>query len=147
MKRGVTAVLWILLLTGCQTVEEEDNRLTSVEKYYINHEFIYLLIVERIVVNTTHTEIFMLGSIGGTNRVYRPRLSLGSTDKQLEDNHEYIFRERIFETTLKKVKDTFYITRMNNGENILLEDITFTEISADRLITIEEELRDRMINR
>lgn len=147
MKRGVTAVLWILLLTGCQTVEEEDNRLTSVEKYYINHEFIYLLIVERIVVNTTHTEIFMLGSIGGTNRVYRPRLSLGSTDKQLEDNHEYIFRERIFETTLKKVKDTFYITRMNNGENILLEDITLTEISADRLITIEEELRDRMTNR
>lgn len=147
MKRGVTAVLWILLLTGCQTVEEEDNRLTSVEKYYINHEFIYLLIVERIVVNTTHTEIFMLGSIGGTNRVYRPRLSLGSTDKQLEENQEYIFHERIFETTLKKVKDTFYITRMKNGENVLIEDITFTEISADRLITIEEELRDRMTNR
>lgn len=147
MRRRIISVIVLIMSISCKTVTKDDNRLNSIEKYYINQDNLYVLIVERIVVNTIYTEIFLLGSIGGKNKIYRPRISLGATDNLLMDNQDYIFRMHVIETKLKKANDTFHITYIKNGEVSFTEDITFREISSDRLKIIEDELKDRMTNR
>lgn len=144
MRRVIISILVLIILVSCKTVQSENNRLTSIEKYYINSDNLYVLIVERIVVNTINTEIFLLGSIGGKNRIYRSRISLGATDHLLIDNQDYIFRMKVIETKLKKNNNTFYITYIKNGDVSFTENITFREISAERLKIIEDELKDRM---